>query len=111
MIQGIGCDVIAVERFRDKINDEKFLQKVFTASERAYLSGRTAETMAGMWASKEAVSKALGCGFVGLSYHDIEILHTEAGQPYVNSSAKLPAKIHISISHEHHLAMAFAVVE
>ncbi|MBQ7973408.1 MAG: holo-ACP synthase [Clostridia bacterium] len=119
MVKGIGCDLVAVERFTGKINNEKFLEKVFTAGERQYLVGRTLESAAGIWAGKEAVSKALGCGFLGLSYRDIEILHTKSGQPYVNLTPNLKAKmtklaaknIQISITHESNQALAFVIVE
>lgn len=119
MIKGIGCDVIAIDRIAEKIKNEKFLDRVFTTDEKKYINSHSIQTAAGIWASKEAVSKALGSGFIKLRYKDIEILHTEQGQPYVNLSKiaktkmqKLLAKnIKLSISHEGSLAMAFVVLD
>ena len=119
MVKGVGCDIVAVERIAEQICNEKFLDKVFTVSEKNYIAKHSAQSAAGIWASKEAVVKALGCGFGTLGYRDIEILHSESGQPYVNGSQTLTekmatlsiTKIHISISHDANLALAFAVVE
>lgn len=119
MIKGIGCDIVKIDRIAEKVKNEKFLDKVFTAEEKKYITSHTVQSAAGIWASKEAVSKALGSGFLKLRYKDIEILHTEQGQPYVmlNKTAeskmqKLSAKnIQLSISHEGNLALAFVVLE
>lgn len=114
-IRGIGCDIVSVHRIRRLMETPRFPDKVYTPYERAYISGRSARTAAGIWAAKEAVSKALGTGFSGFTLKDIEIRHTEGGQPYAvlyNGAAAAGAKrIHISISHEAEQAMAFAVAE
>jgi len=82
MIIGTGVDIVQVERFR-KNHSTRFLQRVFSAYEQAYLSTKGAESMAGLFAAKEAVVKALGTGFSGFSPCDIEIMHKKSGKPYV----------------------------
>ncbi|MBQ8615679.1 MAG: holo-ACP synthase [Clostridia bacterium] len=119
MIKGIGCDIVAIDRIAEKVKNEKFLDRVFTDEEKKYITSHSVQSAAGIWASKEAVSKALGSGFLKLRYKDVEILHTEQGQPYVNLSKiakskmqKLSAEnIQLSISHEGNQALAFVVLD
>ena len=75
--------------------------------------------MAGRFAAKEAVAKALGTGFRGFDFKDIEIDRTTLGKPIVilKGKAKLIAKkegqynIHLSISHGEDSAVAYAILE
>ena len=74
--------------------------------------------MAGNFAAKEAVSKALGTGFRGFGLLDIEVLRDDKGKPIVILSDRiyemLPLNnfnIHISISHSRENAIAYAVME
>ena len=65
MLKGIGCDVVEISRIKSLLPKDGFLDKVYTAAEREVIAAKKAETAAGMWAAKEAVSKALGTGFCG----------------------------------------------
>ena len=70
----------------------------------------------GIFAAKEAVAKALGTGFVGFGFADVEILSDKKGKPVVRlhgDAAALvrDANVHLSISHDGGMAMAFAVIE
>ena len=124
MLLGIGIDIVEIERFRPAIS-----ARIFSENEREYLQGKHAESMAGLFAAKEAVVKALGTGFKGFWPCDIEIAHDNAGKPYVilHGEAKTIAKkilknatknprqrkrlcIDISISHNATTAIAVAVV-
>lgn len=107
---GIGVDIIEIERIEKAIRkNDKFLQRLFNESEIAYIEkkGNRAETVAGLFAAKEAVSKVLGTGISVFPWLDIEISHTESGQPIVilKNQAKTLANeksitnIMISISH------------
>lgn len=119
MIKGIGCDFVNIARIERAISKARFMEKAFTPSEQFYLQSKGNQSAAGIWAAKEAISKALGTGFVGFTLTDIEIGHNENGQPYVmlHNGAKgriqqLKAKqICVSISHEQDMAMAFAVID
>ena len=107
---GLGIDIIEIERIENAIKkNSKFLEKLFTEYEIKYYikKGEKAETIAGLFAAKEAVAKVLGTGISGFAWTDIEISHTTSGQPIVilNGEAKKIAKkksinnILISISH------------
>ena len=126
MIIGIGVDIIEIERVRQAIqNNKNFLSKLFTEKEIDYFISRkmNSEVIAGNFAAKEAVSKALGTGIRGFSFKDIEILRNELGKPEVilHNGAKLignklirnnnSLKIHLSISHNNSNAIAYSVLE
>ncbi|MCL1845083.1 MAG: holo-ACP synthase [Defluviitaleaceae bacterium] len=102
-----GVDIVKIARFED-ISDT-FSRRVFTDNEREYI--KSAQNAAGIFAAKEAVAKALGTGFNGISPRDIEILHEENGRPYVKmpDNKMTDAAIEISISHSETDAIAFAV--
>jgi holo-[acyl-carrier protein] synthase len=78
-----------------------------------------AERVAGRFAAKEAVAKALGTGFLGFGPRDIEILPNPDGPPKVlfhRAAMERYLKIgatccHLSISHQEGYAVAFAILE
>ena len=126
MIIGIGVDIIEIERVRQAIqNNKNFLSKLFTEKEIDYFISRNmnSEVIAGNFAAKEAVSKALGTGIRGFSFKDIEILRNELGKPEVilHSGAKSignklvgnnnSLRVHLSISHNNSSAIAYSVLE
>ena len=119
-----GIDIAKIERFNQKIDDEAFLTRVFTAKECEHIrSHRTeagqAERMAGKFCAKEAVAKALGCGIgSGVNFIDIEILPNNDGAPVVflhNYAEKIfsqmsAKEIAVSISHEAEYAVANCII-
>ena len=126
MIIGIGLDIIEIERVRQAIrNNKNFLSKLFTEREIDYFISRNmnSEVIAGNFAAKEAVSKALGTGMRGFSFKDIEILRNELGKPEVilHNGANLignklvennnSLRVHLSISHNNSSAIAYSVLE
>lgn len=126
MIIGIGADIIEIERVRQAIqNNKKFISKLFTEKEIDYFISRNmnSEVIAGNFAAKEAVSKALGTGIRGFSFKDIEILRNELGKPEVilhNGAKSIGNKlvgnnnslrVHLSISHNNSNAIAYSVLE
>lgn len=121
MIVGIGTDIVEIDRIDNAVNrTNKFIDKVFTYREKEYFKRKNfrAEVMAGNFAAKEAVSKALGTGFRGFGLLDIEVLRDDKGKPIVILSDRiykmLPLNnfnIHISISHSRENAIAYAVME
>ena len=75
------------------------------------------ESIAGFWAAKEAISKALGCGIGSqLSFHDIILSKNDRGAPAFKLSDEAQ-KIHqiksssLSISHDGGFAIAVAVID
>lgn len=109
-MQGLGTDIIEIERIEDAIKRERFVSRVFTPSEREWLDGKSgtrAESAAGLFCAKEAIAKALGTGFgAELSFGDIEIGHTEKGAPVV---IKPEGRFLLSISHCNSYATATAL--
>lgn len=121
MILGVGTDIIEIDRIKRAIdNTPGFLEKVFTKKEVEYLSKNMlrVESVAGNFAVKEAVSKALGTGIRGFSFKDIEVFRDELGKPVVKVSSKIEEVIksknylfNASISHNKTMAIAFVVLE
>ena len=121
MIFGAGCDLCQVGRMAQALESERFLGRVLTGNERARLEKLCpeprAERLAGMFAAKEAVAKALGTGFDGFGFADIEILADPGGRPcamlHGGAARRMPegGRVHLSISHDGGLALAFAIIE
>ena len=121
MIIGIGTDIIEIERIEKVINrTNSFIEKSFTNNEIEYFKskGLKGNVIAGNFAAKEAISKAMGTGFRGFGLKDIEVLRDELGKPIVKLSDKIyelldikEFNIHISISHSKENAIAYAVME
>src|SRR5690349_7921589 len=86
MIQGIGIDIIEIDRIANAIKRDLFVQRVFTSGEQLYCEKRgvqRAASYAARFAGKEAVVKAFGTGLVEGSFQDIEILPDAKGCPQV----------------------------
>ena len=122
MILGMGCDLTSVARIRKAVEQQPFVDKVFTAEEQfeAAQYRDPGDYYAGRWAAKEAAAKALGCGFGGrCAPVEIEILHGDAGEPVLRFSGQAAAAIqergcsrwHLSLSHDAGLAMAVVILE
>ncbi|MDV4152501.1 holo-ACP synthase [Clostridium sp. AL.422] len=119
MVIGIGTDIIEIERIERAINNKNFLRKLFTENEIEMFNKRNmrSEVIAGNFAAKEAISKALGTGVRGFSLIDIEVLRDDFGKPivYLNSTIddiiNKKYKINVSISHNRTSAIAFAILE
>jgi holo-[acyl-carrier protein] synthase len=88
MILGIGsdlCDIRRVEKAIARFGD-RFLERVFTHTERTKALRRTeklqAPTFAKRFAAKEACAKALGTGFNrGVFMSDLGVVNLPSGQP------------------------------
>ena len=121
MILGVGTDIIEIERIKKAIErTPKFLEKTFTEKEIELFKSKAmkAESIAGNFAAKEAISKAIGRGFRGFAFNDLEVLRDELGKPIVNISDKVKEFLeyeevifHISISHNKTCAIAFVTRE
>ncbi len=123
MIFGIGVDVVENARIRqsmDRLGDA-FLDRVFTAAERAYCDSMrySSRHYAARFAAKEAIAKAFGTGIgKDLNWTDMEIGRRDSGEPFVvlSGSGKEFAnrkgftKIMISLTHTDQYAAANAVI-
>lgn len=122
MIVGIGVDIIEIHRIKDVFHKNNgFLDKICSEDEIEYLKERNLrpEYIAGRFAAKEAVSKALGTGFKGFGFKDIIVKKDIKGKPFVELKNKAEDiargfgdyKIHLSISHSCENAIAYAILE
>lgn len=118
MITGIGVDIIEIERVERAIENPRFVERIYTPAERAVLAGHARPQCwaAGRFAAKEAVAKALGCGFAGCPPHHVEILSDEQGAPKARLLNETALRfdgitLWVSISHSKTDAVAQAVAE
>jgi holo-[acyl-carrier protein] synthase len=112
-----GIDLIEIERFA-KIEPairKRFIYRVLTEKERLEIKDSLA-SLAGKFAAKEAVVKAIGCGIGPISFQEMEILHDPNGRPVLTLQKKVLKLVEemkikewsVSISHSQHYAVAIA---
>ena len=123
-IAGIGVDRVLISRIERSCErfGERFVERVYTDAEhqQAAKKGNTARRLAMLFAAKEAVSKALGTGFhQGVTPKSIETIHQASGKPEINLYGKALlhaealgiAQVHISLTDDDGVALAFAIAE
>lgn len=123
-IVGIGVDRILIERVARSYErfGDRFVDRVYTDSEhdQALSKGNVTRRLAMLFAAKEAVSKALGTGFhQGVSPKLIETIHLPSGKPEINlygtaqqkAEALGISQVHISLTDDDGVALAFAIAE
>ncbi|MBD3789831.1 MAG: holo-ACP synthase [Campylobacterales bacterium] len=112
----IGTDIIQIQRIKILVEKYgmKFQERFLSPDEIAIV--RRVETLAGFWAAKEAIAKALGSGIGSqLSFHDIIIAKDPKGAPYFTLSHEAQ-KVHrvksssLSISHDGGFAIAVVAI-
>ncbi|TCO73159.1 holo-ACP synthase [Marinisporobacter balticus] len=119
-MRGIGIDIIEIERIGNAISrNDQFLKRIFTSKEITYFEeiNYRINTIAGNFAVKEAIMKALGTGLRNFKWVDIEIHRDDLGKPSVilyKNAKKIAAEqgieeILISISHSKDYAVAQAL--
>jgi holo-[acyl-carrier protein] synthase len=119
----IGTDIVEVSRIERAIKNGQtdFLHRVFTQQENIKINreGPNYERASGFWAAKEAVVKALGCGYRdGITFKDIEIGHDELGCPHFIFSGRVKEMLvekqienaSLSISHCQNYATAVVIL-
>jgi holo-[acyl-carrier protein] synthase len=114
MIVGLGIDVTPVSRFSQAAGREGLLRRIFTEAEQ----DSSMQRMAGRFAAKEALAKALGAP-VGMAWHDVTVLRPHATKPELSVSGAVAARaaelgvvnLHLSISHDAGIASAVVVAE
>lgn len=115
MIVGIGVDLVDIPRFERTLErTPRLVERLFSPSERL----RAPRSLAARYAAKEALIKALG-GSDGVHWTEIEVASEESGRPVfvlTGSTAEVLAQrgitmMHLSMSHDAHLATAFVIAE
>jgi holo-[acyl-carrier protein] synthase len=128
VIVGIGSDLCNIARIEKSLErfGERFLNRVFTDTERAKAESRPhtiAGTLAKRFAAKEAFSKAVGTGFKrGVFMKDIGVVNLPSGQPTLKldggAKARLDAlapaghaiDIHLTMTDDYPWAQAFVIL-
>jgi len=100
---------------------KKFLDRVFTPSEKKYCNkySNSHQHYAARFAAKEATAKALGVGFgKELDWKDIVVHNNEKGKPFIKFRNKVAKKIkkngykcHLSMAHCTDYATAVSILE
>lgn len=112
MIDGIGIDVVDIERFSSSLDRTPgLIEKLFTENERT----KPISSLAARFAAKEALAKALSVG-KGLPWHDAEVLNLENGKPVFLFRGEIAeiidgADVYLSLSHDAGIASAMVIVE
>ena len=114
MIIGTGVDITEVGRLKRAVEKwgDDFLKRIFTKIELDNAKDRASlyQHLAGRFAAKEAIFKALG--EKELTWQDVKILNDKDGKPYcslLNGKGK-GVSVHISISHVKTYAVANAII-
>lgn len=115
MIVGIGVDIVEISRLDAALlRTPALASRLFAESER----GRPLRSLAGYFAAKEALAKALG-GPPGLRWTDAVIRHGARGNPMLEVSGTVAAAAaragvtdwHVSISHDAGICVAMVIAE
>ena len=113
----IGIDIVSIERithFRERFGD-KALSKFLNPDEIALVKNDA--TLAGFFAAKEAIAKALGLGISSTcGFFDIKLSKDALGAPHFTLSKHLVdaykiSDMSLSITHDKGFAIAVAVIE
>ena len=114
-----GVDLIEISRIEEVIgrHGKHYLERIYTPAELEQC-GQRAESLAGRFAAKEAVAKALGSGIGDVMWKEIEIWGGEQKAPMLtlHGAAKQKADSlgysswSVSISHSRSHSVAFVVM-
>lgn len=122
MIEAVGVDIADVERIRKALDrwGDRFVERTFSRRESDYCRKHRDEAVrfAARFAAKEAFVKCMGSAR-GIPWNEIELVNDRSGKPRIELSetirAKLQARkvrrVHVSVSHTAHHAVAFVVFE
>ncbi len=123
MTEGVGIDIVDVERIAQRIEKEKgFKEMIFSIDEINYCESKTNkfEHYAARFAAKEAFFKALGTGWVtGTSFNEVNILNDIQGKPELILSGETKKTLHaldkanirLSLSHVKTMATSIVIIE
>jgi holo-[acyl-carrier protein] synthase len=114
----VGVDIIEIARIQRSLDDfgERFLRRVYTERERERYRNRVSE-LAARFAAKEATSKALGTGIIGIHWREMEVWPNRRGKPVLvlhGAAAERARRLGftdftVSMTHSRGDAMAFVI--
>lgn len=105
-----GIDIVYIPGFKESLSKggDAFINRVFCGEEVLVVNP---ESLAGIWAAKEAFFKASG---EHLQLYEVEVRKTTEGRPYLHIPDPINKKyqsLDISISHDHDYAIAICILE
>lgn len=117
---GVGVDLVDVARFERAMSRTPRLRTRLFADDEMSRAGKALplRSLAGRFAAKEAFIKALGeSGEIG--WHDMPVVSDEQGNPAFElrgraaeaATSRGVERIHLTMSHDAGMAVAFVVVE
>lgn len=116
----LGVDIIELSRIEAAVSrwGDRFLRRIYTEGELQFSKSRIPQ-LAGRFASKEAVMKALGTGTRGVSWREIEVVRARGQAPQIvlqgraaNRAQQMGIyRFSISISHSRDYAIAMVIGE
>lgn len=147
----LGTDLVHIPRIRSALDrfGGRFLRRVYTPQEqqtcwrslpksilesssfpdidpevllKEHLTADVVNRLAARWAAKEAIVKALGTGWEGVGYTDVEIVRQPTGEPQVSLHGRAVTALdrrllphsqplwQVSFSHDRDYALASAVL-
>ena len=120
MITGLGVDIVEIGRMAAALQRHPGMrERLFSAEERSYCEKRNRPEIhyALRFAAKEAVLKALGTGFAGMAFTDVEVVRDAGGRPTPRLAGRAKevadglgvVELHLSLSYTHTTAVASAV--
>ena len=116
MVKGLGLDLCEISRMDKLLENDRFLNRYYTEEEKTYIRSKginAAQTAAGIFAAKEALTKAVGTG-IAFDLREIGISHDDAGRPVYRLTGKALElgkgdRFELSVSHDGGIAAAVCV--
>ena len=118
----IGSDICSIKRIEEvyKRFGSRFLDRILTQGEKTYVLSRPKDFLARVaarFAAKEATAKALGTGFIGVGWKEIEVVRLASGAPTIALHGKAKERasaigltnFELTMSHEKEYAIAFVL--
>ena len=119
-VLGLGVDIVEIDRMKAALaRTPRLKDRIFSEEERWYCEHKARPEVhyALRFAAKEAVLKALGTGFSGMRFCDVEVIREGTGRPVPRLSGRAAERaaelgvveMHLSLSFTHSTAVASAV--
>lgn len=119
-VLGLGVDIVEIDRMAAAlVRHPRIKERIFSDEERRYCDKRSRPEVhyALRFAAKEAVLKALGTGFTGMRFRDVEVIREQSGRPVPSLHGRAAERaaelgiieMHLSLSFTHTTAVASAV--
>jgi holo-[acyl-carrier protein] synthase len=119
-VLGLGVDIVEIDRMKAALaRTPRLKDRIFSEEERWYCEHKARPEVhyALRFAAKEAVLKALGTGFSGMRFCDVEVVREGTGRPVPRLSGRAAQRaeelgvieMHLSLSFTHTTAVASAV--